>query len=161
MTSGCAQPRGKGDPRGGLYPATPGGMQDKSRDTLEIDIDTNEFGSALALVEASERPTLPAPEESQRLAKKSGEWTDVEGPSTKLFAIQSEIPSAPLDSIPVPVVAQEDLAWFELSEAALSVLSDIDGGHTVEELMATVDASPEELLVAIGELVDKEIVRLD
>jgi hypothetical protein len=131
------------------------------RDTLEIDIDTEDFAHALDAVERSERPTLPAPAESERLAKKSSEWNDVEGPSTKLFAISSEIPAAPLDSIPVPVVAVEDLAWFELSEAALSVLRGIDGGHTVEELMAVADASPEELLEAIGELVDKEIVRLD
>jgi hypothetical protein len=136
-------------------------MSQNSRSTLELEIDTADFQAALDAVEASERPTTPAPETMGRLSSESQEWTDVEGPSTKLFAIQSEIPSAPLDSIPVPVVAGDDLAWFELSEAALSVLSGIDGGHTVEQLIAIVDSSPEELLVAIGELVDKEIVRLD
>ena len=128
---------------------------DDSRITLEIDLDED------PLVRA-ERPTLPAPPHLQgRSPTKSGEWNDVEGPSTKLFALSSEIPSAPLDSIPVPVVAQEDLAWFELSEQALAVLRTVDGGHTVEELMAIADGPPEDLLVAIGELVDKEVVRLD
>jgi hypothetical protein len=71
------------------------------------------------------------------------------------------MPAPPLDSIPVALVAQEDLAWFELSASALSVLSGIDGGHTIEELMGLVDSPPEELLGAIGELVEKEVVRLD
>jgi hypothetical protein len=139
----------------------PSRMPENSRDTLEIDIDTQAFDHALAAIEEGERPTLPAPEATAKLARKSGAFTDVEGPSTKIFAIQSEIPAPPLDSIPVLVVASEDLAWFELSESALSALSGIDGGHTVEQLMALADASPEDLLVAIGELVDKEIVRLD
>jgi hypothetical protein len=144
---------------GGAHPRDEVDMSHSSRNTLDIDIDTADFQAALDAVERAERPTLPAPATMERLASQA--WTDVEGPSTKLFALHSEVPGAPLDSIPVPVVATEDLAWFELSEAALSVLSGIDGGHTVEELMAIVDAPPEDLLLAIGELVDKEIVRLD
>jgi hypothetical protein len=136
-------------------------MPHDSRPTLEVEVDAMELEEALALVERGERPTLPAPAQSERLAKKSGEWTDVEGPSTRLFALESDMPAPPLDSIPVALVEADDLAWFELSESALSVLRGIDGGHTVEELMSMVDSPPEELLGAIGELVEKEVVRLD
>jgi hypothetical protein len=58
-------------------------------------------------------------------------------------------------SINVPV---SDLAWFDLSEAALSLAERIDGTKTISELL---EAAPAVSLDAVGQLHDAGVLAFD
>jgi hypothetical protein len=102
--------------------------------------------------------TVPPPFDPQEYARDSELAIRVPRPASDLHSTAQMGVAPPLNkrvSINVPV---SDLAWFDLSEAALSLAEQIDGTKTISELL---EAAPAVSLDAVGQLHDAGVLAFD
>jgi hypothetical protein len=102
--------------------------------------------------------TVPPPFDPQEYARDSELAIRVARPETDLYSTAEMSAAPPLNkrvSIKVPM---SDLAWFELSEAALSLAERIDGTKTISELL---ESAPAVNLEAVGQLHDAGVLAFD
>ncbi len=102
--------------------------------------------------------TVPPPFDPEEYARDSELAVRVARPETDLHSTAEMGAAPPLNkrvSINVPM---SDLAWFELSEAALSLAERMDGTRTLSELL---EAAPAVDLQAVGQLHDAGVLAFD
>ncbi len=101
---------------------------------------------------------MPPPFDPEEYARDSELAIRVPRPETDLHSTAEMGAAPPLNkrvSIKVPM---SDLAWFELSEAAVSLAAQIDGTKTISELL---EAAPTVNLEAVGQLHDAGVLAFD
>lgn len=102
--------------------------------------------------------TVPPPFDPEEYARDSELALRAVPPASDLRSTAEMSAAPPLNkrvSINVPM---SDLAWFDLSEAALSLAERIDGTKTISELM---EAAPAASLDAVGQLHDAGVLAFD
>jgi hypothetical protein len=101
--------------------------------------------------------TVPPPFDPEEYARDSELAIRVR-PASDLHSTAQMGAAPPLNkrvSIKVPM---SDLAWFDLSDAALSLAEQIDGTKTISELL---EAAPAVNLEAVGQLHDAGVLAFD
>jgi hypothetical protein len=101
--------------------------------------------------------TVPPPFDPEEYARDSELAMHVAAPASNMHETAEMPPAPPLNKRVTINVPASDLAWFDLSEAALALAARMDGTTTLHELMD----SPEFGLEAVSQLHDAGLLQYE
>jgi len=102
--------------------------------------------------------TVPPPFDPEEYARDSELALRVASPVSEMHATAEMPPAPPLNKRVQLSVPESDLAWFDLSEVALTLAACLDGSRTLHELL---DQLPEIDLEAVGQLHDAGLLKFE
>lgn len=102
--------------------------------------------------------TVPPPFDPEEYARDSELALRVAPPASDMHETAEMPPAPPLNKRVHLSVPESELAWFDLSEAALTLAACVDGTKTLHDLL---DQLPEIGLEAVGQLHDAGLLKFE